>query len=101
MGYTLKGELGKFADLRGLGEKKRVVFLRGVDTLMHTMVCIKAIFKYAKSYSELEKLLKSLPETCKDIYINNCSRNFTFYCNLKVMKTILSQFMPLVSFCTE
>ena len=65
MGYTLKGELGKFADLRGLGEKKRVVFLRGVDTLMHTMVCINAIFKYAKSYSGLEKLLKSLPETCK------------------------------------
>ena len=66
VGYTLKGELGKFADLRGLAEKKRVVFLRGVDTLMHTMVCIKAIFKYAKSYSELEKLLKSLSETCKD-----------------------------------
>ena len=33
-----KGGLGQFADLRrGLGEKKGMVFLRGVDTAIHTM----------------------------------------------------------------
>ena len=32
-----KGELGQFADLKGDSAKKRGVFLRGVDTLMHTM----------------------------------------------------------------
>ena len=33
------GNLGQFADLRGLGKKEEswVVFLRGVDTQMHTM----------------------------------------------------------------
>ena len=31
------GEFGQFADLRGLGKKEGVVFLRGVDTSMHTM----------------------------------------------------------------
>ena len=41
-----KGGIGQleFADLRsaGLGKKERVVFLRGVDTLMHTMfICLK------------------------------------------------------------
>ena len=65
-GIYLKRGAWKVCRFKGVGEKKRVVFLRGVDTLMHTMVCIKAIFKYAKSYSELEKLLKSLSETCKD-----------------------------------
>ena len=33
-----KGGLGQFADLGGdLARKKEVVFLRGVDALMHTM----------------------------------------------------------------
>ena len=41
-----KGGLGQFefADLRGggLGKKEGVVFLRGVDTLIHTMfICFK------------------------------------------------------------
>ena len=33
-----RGGFGQFADLRvGLGKKEEVVFLRGGDTLMHTM----------------------------------------------------------------
>ena len=36
--YKGEGVLGQFADLRGgLGKKERVVFLRGVDTPIHTM----------------------------------------------------------------
>ena len=39
---TQKGGLGQFADLwvggGGLGKKVGVVFLRGVDTPMHTMI---------------------------------------------------------------
>ena len=39
---ALKGGLGQFADLRGrLGKKEGVVFLRGFDTLMHTMASRK------------------------------------------------------------
>ena len=36
--YKGEGVLGQFADLGGgLGKKERVVFLRGVDTPIHTM----------------------------------------------------------------
>ena len=37
-GLPKKGGFGQFADLReGLGKKVEVVFLRGIDTPMHTM----------------------------------------------------------------
>ena len=39
-GLPEKGGLGQFADLRGrgLGKKEWVVFLRGVDTPLHTIL---------------------------------------------------------------